>query len=54
MHFAAKDFTHLTGTPAIVAGIIIVLGICALLYRAGRSAQVEETGAPETPIRTVR
>jgi len=40
MHFAAKDFTHLTGVPAIVTGIVIVLGICALLYRAGRSATV--------------
>src|SRR3954449_13145169 len=54
MHFAAKDFTHLTGVPAIVMGIIIVIGICALLYPAGRSAQVEETSAAETPIRTVR
>ena len=48
MHFAAKDFTHLTGPIAIVVGIAIVLGICALLYRAGRSAQVEEPGAAET------
>jgi len=39
MHFAAKDFTHLTSVPAIVTGIIIVLAICALLYRAGRSAE---------------
>jgi putative OPT family oligopeptide transporter len=40
MHFAAKDFTHLTGTLAIVVGIAIVIAICALLYRAGRSAPV--------------
>jgi len=39
MHFAAKDFTHLTGVPAIVTGIILVLAICGLLYRAGRSAE---------------
>ena len=45
MHFAAKDFTHLTGWVAKTAGSIIVIGICALLYRAGRSAQVEESGA---------
>jgi putative OPT family oligopeptide transporter len=41
MHFAAKDFTHLTGATAIIVGIAIVLGICALLYRAGRAAQIE-------------
>jgi len=40
MHFAAKDFTHLTGAVAIGTGIVIVIAICALLYRAGRSAQV--------------
>src|SRR3954451_10588453 len=45
MHFAAKDFTHLTGTTATIVGIAIVIAICALLYRAGRSAQVEENGA---------
>jgi len=37
MHFAAKDFTWLTGVPAIVAGVAIVLAVCGLLYRAGRS-----------------
>ena len=37
MHFAAKDFTHLTGVAAIVTGIVIVIAICGLLYRAGRS-----------------
>ncbi len=42
IHFAAKDFTHLEGVPAVVAGIAIVLGVCALLYRAGRSAPVTE------------
>jgi hypothetical protein len=39
MHFASKDLTHLTGATAIVVGIAIVIAICALLYRAGRSAQ---------------
>ncbi|MBK5259253.1 MAG: hypothetical protein JJE51_06650 [Thermoanaerobaculia bacterium] len=42
IHFAAKDFTHLEGVPAVVVGIAIVLGVCALLYRAGRSAPVTE------------
>lgn len=38
IHFAAKDFTHLTGAVAITGGIAIVIAICTLLYRAGRSA----------------
>lgn len=37
IHFGAKDFTHLTGPPAKIVGAIVVLAICALLYRAGRS-----------------
>jgi putative OPT family oligopeptide transporter len=36
VHFAAKDFTHLHGAPGVILGIAIVLGVCALLYRAGR------------------
>ncbi|MBK5259248.1 MAG: oligopeptide transporter, OPT family [Thermoanaerobaculia bacterium] len=42
IHFAAKDFTHLEGAPAVVVGIAIVIAVCALLYRAGRSAPVTE------------
>jgi uncharacterized oligopeptide transporter (OPT) family protein len=38
IHFAAKDFTWMTGAIAIVAGIAIAIGICATLFRAGRSA----------------
>ena len=45
MHFAAKDFTHLTGVVAIVVGILIVIAICALLYRAGRSTDRDGLGA---------
>jgi putative OPT family oligopeptide transporter len=37
LHFAAKDFTYLTGAVAIVVRIAIVIAICGLLYRAGRS-----------------
>jgi hypothetical protein len=44
----------IAGAVAVVVGILVVIGICALLYRAGRSAQVDETDAAETPIRTVR
>ena len=40
MHFAAKDFTHLTGPVAMSFGGAIVLAVCALLYRAGRSSDV--------------
>jgi uncharacterized membrane protein YcfT len=45
MHFAAKDFTHLTGAVAIIIGVAVVIAICALLHRAGRSAQIEGSGA---------
>lgn len=41
MHFAAKDFTHIEGPAAIVAGLVIVGVICGVLYRAGRSASGE-------------
>jgi putative OPT family oligopeptide transporter len=39
MHFASKKFTHLEGIPAIVGGALIVLVVCVLLYRAGRSEE---------------
>jgi len=39
IHFAARDFTWLKGPAAIIIGIAIVLAVCALLYRTGRSAQ---------------
>jgi len=48
MHFAAKDFTHLTSVPAVVTGILIVIGICALLYSAGRSAAMDASDARES------
>jgi len=31
-----KDFTWITGAPAVVLGVVIVAGVCALLYRAAR------------------
>jgi hypothetical protein len=40
MHFAAR-FTWLSGAPAVIAEIAIVL-VCALLYRAGRANPVVE------------
>jgi putative OPT family oligopeptide transporter len=36
VHFAEKGFTYLTGVPAIVLGIVTVIGVCALLFRAGK------------------
>ncbi len=48
IRFAARDFTWITGLAAIVGGIAIVLAVCWLLYRAGRSGDVEtkEPGDP--------
>jgi putative OPT family oligopeptide transporter len=37
-HFAAKNFTWVGGVAAVVGGLVVVATICALLYRAGRSA----------------
>lgn len=44
-HFAADDFTVLTGPVAVALGIGIVLAVSALLYRAGRSAPAEPPAA---------
>jgi putative OPT family oligopeptide transporter len=41
VHFASRDFTWLRGAAAVVTGLAIVLVICALLYRAGRSAAMQ-------------
>lgn len=38
MHFAARNFTWLSGPAAITAGVALVVGVCWLLYRAGREA----------------
>lgn len=46
IHFAAKDFTHIDGPVAAVLGIVIVLAVCALLYRAGRSGDVAPSEGP--------
>jgi hypothetical protein len=40
-HFASKDFTFITGPAGVVIGIALVLGVAALLYRAGRSGEAE-------------
>jgi len=38
VHFAAKGFTVVTGAAATVTGIVLVIAICGLLYRAARSS----------------
>jgi putative OPT family oligopeptide transporter len=38
-HFAGRDFAWITGPAGIVLGIVLVLGVSALLYRAGRSGE---------------
>jgi putative OPT family oligopeptide transporter len=35
--FKEKGFTFVTGVPAVVLGILTVLGICALLFKAARA-----------------
>jgi hypothetical protein len=40
VHFADKKFTWLSGVAAVVTGIVIVIAVCAMLYRAGRSWEV--------------
>jgi len=37
VHFAAKGFTFVTGAAAIVIGVALVVAVCGVLYRAGRS-----------------
>jgi putative OPT family oligopeptide transporter len=35
--FKEKGFTFITGIPAVILGILTVIGICALLFRAARA-----------------
>jgi acyl-coenzyme A synthetase/AMP-(fatty) acid ligase len=43
VHFAGKDFSWITGPAGVVLGILLVLGIAAMLYRAGRSGEAGAT-----------
>jgi uncharacterized oligopeptide transporter (OPT) family protein len=50
-HFAGKDFAWITGPAGVILGIVLVLAVAALLYRAGRSGKtmdVESPGRPRT------
>ena len=49
VHFAARDFTHLEGVVAMIAGLAIVIAVCALLYRAGKSAATTTIDETRTP-----
>lgn len=39
MHFVEKGFTHLVGGVGTFVGVVFVLAVCALLVRAGSTAQ---------------
>jgi putative OPT family oligopeptide transporter len=41
LHFADRTFTYLSGAAATVLGLALVVGLCVLLYRAGRAAESE-------------
>ncbi len=47
VHFTEKSFTWIHGAAAVIAGVAIVLAVCWLLYRAGRSVTVEASAAVE-------
>jgi len=47
VHFAARDFTWLHGAVATATGIAVVIAVCWLLDRAGRSTPVEASAAVE-------
>jgi len=38
-HFADRSFAHVTGPAATAIGTALVLGLCVLLYRAGRASE---------------
>ena len=37
VNFAAKNFNWISGPSAVITGIVIVIAVCGLLYRAGRT-----------------
>jgi hypothetical protein len=39
--FTTPEEPILHGAPSVISGIAVVIAVCALLYRAGRSAPVE-------------
>lgn len=49
MRFAERGFTHIGGPLATWIGVAIVLAVCAVLYRAGRSGEAPASGEAEAP-----
>lgn len=47
LRFATPEEPILHGVTSIIAGIAVVIAVCALLYRAGRSAPVEGSAGVE-------
>jgi putative OPT family oligopeptide transporter len=43
-HFADKEFTHLTGAWAEMAGLVVVAAVCAMLWHAGLEARGSQKG----------
>ena len=39
VHFAERRFAHLTGWPATLLGLALLVALCAWLYRAGRAGR---------------
>ena len=42
VHFAGKDFAWIRGAAGVLVGIALVVGVSAMLYRAGRSAEAPQ------------
>jgi len=41
-HFAGKEFAWISGPTGVILGVVLVLAVSALLYRAGRSGEEAE------------
>ncbi len=41
VHFASRSFTWLAGAAAVATGVLLVVAVCWLLYRAGRASVVK-------------
>jgi putative OPT family oligopeptide transporter len=48
-HFAEGEFSRLGSVAGAVVGVLIVAGVCVLLYRAGRTVEAEAEGTAERP-----
>lgn len=46
IHFADKSFAYVEHAAGAVLGVALVIAVCALLYKAGRSGEVEQESDP--------